>query len=432
MKILVVYDLLYRDDRNTINEFLYSFKKYSDEECYYLNAAYGIPRYITKINFDLIVFQNTFFSFRWHYAMTPKNNHIFKDLKGYKIALPQDECLNTDSISRFFMESEVKTVFTCVPESEWKRVYPREKSGLQHYFTVFAGYIDEIAARKWAKLYRRHGARPIDVGYRARNIPFWLGRHGILKWQLTEKFMNAAINHGLKLDLSNNEKDAFHGDEWYKFLGNCRVVLGCEGGASLLDSDGSIKIRTEEYVLKHPKATFEEVESACFPGLDGSFKFFTLSPRHFEACITRTCQALVEGEYGGILKPGLHYIEIKKDWSNINEVMEQIEDVEFCQRIADRAYTDIVEPSLYTYRHFVRGVLSNAQKVGVFIPDTKRSDAHYLKLLERRERLPLVYSPVAFCIGHIQVIVYKMILKMNLYASFKKLEFILKGARSTN
>jgi len=432
MKILVVYDLLYRDDRNTINEFLYSFERYADEECYYLNAAYGIPQYVTRINFDLIIFQNTFFSFRWHYTSAPKNNHIFKDLKGYKIALPQDECLNTDSLCDFFQQSGVKTVFTCVPQQEWQRVYPRGKSGLQHYFTVFAGYIDELALNKWSKLSLHHGARSIDVGYRARQSPFWLGRHGILKWQLTEQFMNTAVNYNLKLDLSNNESDAFHGDQWYEFLGNCRVVLGCEGGASLLDVDGRVKIKTEEYVLKHPQATFEEVESACFPGLDGNFKFFTLSPRHFEACITRTCQALVEGEYGGIFKPGVHYIEIKKDWSNMDDVMEQIMDVDFCERIADNAYRDIVEPGIYTYRNFVRGVLDHVRKVGVFIFSSNRDDARYLKLLERRERLPFVYSPVAFWIGYIQVTVYKMILKMNLYANFKKLEFLFRRSLKKN
>jgi len=432
MKILVVYELLYKDDRNTINEFLYSFERYSDEEYYYLNAAYGVPRYITRINFDLIVFQNTFFSFRWHYAATPRNNHIFKDLNGYKIALPQDEFLNSDSLCDFFMNSGVKTVFTCVPQPEWQKVYPREKSGLQHYFTVVAGYIDEIALKKWTKLYRHHHTRPIDVGYRARKIPFWLGRHGILKWQLTEQFMNAAVNRDLKLDLSNNESDAFHGDQWYEFLGNCRVVLGCEGGASLLDVDGSVKVKTEEYLFKHPHATFEEVEGACFPGLDGGFKFFTLSPRHFEACITRTCQALVEGDYGGILKPGVHYIEIKKDWSNMDEVVEQIQDVDFCERIADNAYRDIVEPGLYTYRNFVRGVLDHVRKVTILMPNPNREHTNYLELLERRERLPFVYSPMAFGVGYIQVAVYKMILKMDLYASFKKLEFLLKGAPKNN
>ena len=60
MKILVIYYSWNKSARNTYNEHLYSFKRYSDEECYYLNAAYGIPNYIARIDFDLVVYHYLF------------------------------------------------------------------------------------------------------------------------------------------------------------------------------------------------------------------------------------------------------------------------------------------------------------------------------------------------------------------------------------
>jgi len=168
------------------------------------------------------------------------------------------------------------------------------------------------------------------------------------------------------------------------------------------------------------------LEVACFPGLDGNLKLFALSPRHFEACMTRTCQALVEGEYGGILKPGVHYIEIKKDWSNIPEVIKQIEDVDYCERIADNAYRDIVESGSYTYRNFVQLVLEHVRSVHQFTSSDNPDDMRYFRLLELRERFPFIFSPVGFWIGHIKVIIYRLVIKLGQYHNYKKLEFLFK------
>ncbi|MBT8506740.1 hypothetical protein B1F79_04690 [Coxiella-like endosymbiont of Rhipicephalus sanguineus] len=45
-----------------------------------------------------------------------------------------------------------------------------------------------------------------------------------------------------------------------------------------------------------------------------------ISPRHFEAVATKTLQILYEGEYSNILKPWVHYVPLKKDYSNFDEV----------------------------------------------------------------------------------------------------------------
>jgi hypothetical protein len=426
VNILIAYYLPNINDRKTLSEHLYSFRHYSGERYYYLNAVYGIPRLCISINFDLVIFHYTFLAYlRYGKVRSGTLFQTCKDLSGYKVAIPQDEYQDSDRLNEFFLLSGVKTVFTCLPESEWQKVYPRQKSGLEHYLTVFTGYVDEIAAGKLARLNPSRRIRPIDVGYRARKNPYWLGKFGMIKWQLTEKFLNAPVQHNLKLDLSNDPRDVFYGDKWYGFLSNCRVVLGCESGASLHDPDGSIMSTVDRYMDKHPVASFEEVEEACFPMLDGNLELFALSPRHFEACMTRTCQALVEGEYGGIFKPGIHYIEIKKDWSNIADVLRQIEDVDYCERIADNAYRDIIESDLYTYRKFVEMVINHAREVSTYIPDVNRDDARYLDALERRERHPFVFSPFAFLIVYVKFVAYRMLVRLNLHEDYRKIASLI-------
>ena len=390
MKILIVYHKIYeRDIRATIDEHLYSFRRYSIEKCYYLNAALGIPAYLKWIKFDLIIFHYTFFAWKWFpKAKTGflKRCERLKEVRGYKVAIPQDEYVHSDAVCSFFREFGIKTVFTCLPETEWQKVYPREKSGLEHYVTVLTGYIDEGAVARISK-YKKE-LREIDIGYRARKLPYWLGRHGQLKWLLAEKFSKTDRGHGLRVDISTEPGDVFLGEDWYRFLLRCRTVLGCEGGASLHDPEGSIWQRVETYMETHPSAEFDEVEQSCFPGQDGNLKLFSLSPRHFECCITRTCQVLVEGDYGGILKPGVHYIDIKKDWSNLEQVMQKIKDRFYCERLAENAFGDIVGSGLYTYRKFVDKVIAHSQSVVNKEGESfSRRELICLELIEYRERL---------------------------------------------
>jgi len=81
-----------------------------------------------------------------------------------------------------------------------------------------------------------------------------------------------------------------------------------------------------------------------------------LTPRHFEACITRTCQILLEGSYNGVFQPWRHYIPLKNDYSNLDEVFEALADDNLVDRIADQAYEDIVASGKWSYRTFVREV----------------------------------------------------------------------------
>ena len=133
--------------------------------------------------------------------------------------------------------------------------------------------------------------------------------------------------------------------------------MGVKGGGSLLDRDVTVQERYLNYVANHPGASFEELEAACFPQLDGSLHLRAISPRHLEACATRTCQILLEGDYNGILKPGWHYIELKRDFSNVDEVLDMVHQDHLREAITERAYREIVESGQFTYRRFVEYVM---------------------------------------------------------------------------
>lgn len=420
LKILIIYfQESSTNIRNTIDEHLYSFDRYSEEACYYLNVAFGIPADICGVNFNIVIYHYTVCD-RRHFRSKFEKQLVkwqkLKKLSGYKVAIPQDEYLNTDLLCKFFLEYSVKTVFTCLPETEWEKVYPKKLSGVDHFVTVLTGYVDENAMERISKYV--NGDRDIDIGYRARKVPYYLGRHGCLKWQIADKFTDACSGSSLKLDISTDDNnDVYFGDDWYEFLCRCRTVIGCEGGSSLIDHDGKIRLLVDDYLRDNPNARYEEVEQACFPGVDGNLKLFAVSPRHFECCMTKTCQVLMEGDYAGIFKPGVHYIEVKKDWSNLSEVVSQISNHDLCKQIAENAYRDIIGSGQFTYKKFVNTVIENSSRHIPVTLSEGSDDVVALKKLESREKNSHIYL-IPY---RLKYLVHSVLKLMGLFENYKQI-----------
>jgi hypothetical protein len=285
---------------------------------------------------------------------------VLKNCPAVKVALPQDEFFYTKAVCNFINEFGIQHVFSVSPPSEWPKIYKTVDFKKVKFYQVLTGYLEESTLEKINGLARNSTARTIDIGYRSWRAEPWLGRHGFLKTQVAELFEKRAAMKGLRTDISTRSEDTFFGDDWYKFLLRCKYTIGVEGGASLLDWDGSVRQKTQTYMSQHPQASFNEVETACFPGLDGSLSLFAISPRHLEACATKTCQVLIEGEYNGLLTAGKHYIELKRDFSNFDHVLHLIKRDALRNEIVENAYQEVVESGRFNYRSFVRFILERS------------------------------------------------------------------------
>ena len=397
-KILIVYyhDLGY-PLRVTSHDMLYCFEEFSECLCYYVNGAFGIPEYLKDIDFDLIIFHGILLSKR----SLPKRlrdfmrrSNILNEFKGKRIAFAQDEYSRTNLLCRFMNEFKVQHIFSLAPSSLWQTIYPNIDWEKVKFETVLPGYLNEGTLEKIRALEHSVEEKDIDIGYRARGLRYSLGSHGILKHKIGEVVKTHALSYGLKVDISNRPEDTFLGLDWYRFLLRCKYTIGVEGGASVLDPEGKVLLAVNDYVAKNPDASFEEVEDACFKGLDGNFQYFTLSPRHLEACATRTCQILIEGHYNGILKPGVHYIELKKDFSNIDEVLGIVKEDKLREEIVQRVYKDVVESEKYTCKNFVKTVLNHSLGENYGWSRINATDRELYLKNKKREKLLWRYIPV--------------------------------------
>ena len=160
------------------------------------------------------------------------------------------------------------------------------------------------------------------------------------------------------MDISNEPADTLLGDDWHRFLLNSRYTIGVESGASILDRGGRIRACSDAFVEANPDSSFEDVERHCFAGLDGGLNLRAIAPRHFEACITRTPQILVEGSYNGILEAGRHYIPVRADFANLSEVVDEVVRGDH-REMAEQAYAEIVASGTFGYPAFVSSVLAS-------------------------------------------------------------------------
>tara|TARA_B110000046_G_scaffold112510_1_gene119679 strand:+ start:9911 stop:11218 length:1308 start_codon:yes stop_codon:yes gene_type:complete len=390
MNILVIYSNLDYPLRTTIDEHLYSFKRYNHgNKVFYLNADQplkgkdtALPEYLKKIYFSAILFHYGFVGSRWNGLKSLQRQvsliQYFKDQNVERLIFPQDEYKNPKALVWLINYFNITKVFSVSPESEWPILYQGVDFNKVQFHLTLTGFLDTKAVKKLKKSVDRT-TKNIDIGYRARKLPPWLGKHGYLKTEIAQVFSKACENRNLKVDISIKQEDTFLGDSWYGFMVRCKYMLGVEGGATVLDTDGDIWNKGTEYLTKNPNASFEEVEKHCFPNLDGKLQVKAISPRHLEACATKTCQILTEGYYNGILKPDVHYIELKNDFSNLSEVLEKVQKDEVRSKITERAYQDIVVSRKYSYGQFTFDVFKTLKD-----NDAKSTFTSYCFLLVNR------------------------------------------------
>jgi hypothetical protein len=331
-----------------------------------VNLAFGsFPSYLKKINYDLIIFDWSFVGTRVDRDFFIKIKScisILKEMPGVKICMPQDEFCSMDLMCEFINEFNIAIVFSVASETEWPKLYRTVDFQKVKFIRVLTGYLDSNLVEIWRSKITSIRNRPIDIGYRTVSTAIW-GRFNLIKGELASVFLKESIKQNLNVDIAVGSEHFKMGDEWLRFLSNCRYTLGVEGGSSLLDWDGSLSSLIHAFLRSNPNASFDQLEECCIPpGKDGEINVVAISPRHLEACLTRTVQILVEGEYNNILIANIHYIPLKRDFSNINEVFELMGNETARLEMAERAYNDIVASGEYTYKQMVNIVLESVKK----------------------------------------------------------------------
>jgi hypothetical protein len=142
---------------------------------------------------------------------------------------------------------------------------------------------------------------------------------------------------------------------------DCRATLGTESGSNVFDDDGHIQQAVERAFTKDPATPYDIIHARYLARHEGKIRMNQISPRVFEAISLETALVLFEGEYSGIIEPGVHYIPLKKDFGNVDDVLSKLADNRYLEAMVKRAYEDVIESRQYSYKAFVEmvsGVIS--------------------------------------------------------------------------
>ncbi|MDB9891247.1 hypothetical protein OAD74_07725 [Alphaproteobacteria bacterium] len=352
--------------RNTSLNHLYAFERYAPEHEYVYHCAYWhVTEQLKQINFCAIILDTSFMSQR-----TVRPRKLLDELRAkytwlrysraIKLALPQDEYDECDVLDEWLEEMGVDVIGTVVGHRE--TLYPRMLHKAE-FIELLTGYVDYEELLRIESFVKPMASRTVDIGYRGRALPYYFGRLGQQKTEIYRQFKKATAGKRIITDMKISSNGALFGDEWRKFLCNSRFTLGLLSGSSMRDPRGKIRDQLEKLLLERPNTTFDEAEREIFPSEDGQYIFSAISPRIFEAAAGRSCQILIEGHYAEGFKANLHYIPLKPDYSNVDEILERLNDHKEAELIADRCYDLLIRDQRYHYGSFVSIVLGKIQEL---------------------------------------------------------------------
>jgi hypothetical protein len=303
-------------------------------------------------NFDVIILHYSIMI--WSENYLPKIYvTALQNYRGLKILFIQDEYREIYNALDMMERIGVDLLFTCVPERSIESIYGALRRRGVRIEKTLTGYVPISFDQS---VVRGMDERTLDVAYRAREVPFSLGKLGQEKINIAKGFKQRCALCGLREDINWTEESRIYGDAWYKFLASSRTSLGTESGSSICDFTGAIDRATKEYLAEKPSASFDEVERQILAPYEGNVIVNAISPRVFEAAFLRTVLILFPGEYSDLLQPGRHYIVLEKDFSNFDDVADQIRDVRHLETIANRTFCDLVETNNWSFPKFAQDV----------------------------------------------------------------------------
>lgn len=323
------------------------FARYSKHRCFYHNFVYQFDPEMDFSKFDVVVFTHNF----WLPTLSEAQRKAVRNIKALKVLFLQDEFQYLREFNAIMGEMGINLMFTCAAKRDFDQFYPKKLiPSLREVHQNLTGYVTDALMKPGL---RARGPRRWDVGYRGRAPIYYMGLLGQHKLRIAEEFTRLCEREGFTYNISYQEEDRLTGQHWFDFLRSTRIQLGSPSGTSIVDLDGSLIEAEQKYRAEKPHATFEEVYKKILKPHEGKMKIDTVSPRHFEYAATGATMVMIEGDYGGYIKPGEHYIPVAPDYSNLDDVAGKMRDRKLCEKIADQAYDHLIGSGDFRAEKFV-------------------------------------------------------------------------------
>ncbi len=162
-------------DASTVMEHVRAFSRHSRHRIWEVNTDLGFPPALAGVEFGAVIIHYCVFGMG-AYRLNDDWLEYLNGSDAYKVAFFQDECTRCQRRFRFLNEHRVDCVFTCLEPSEFGKVYGRY-TDVPKLVSNIPGYVPDELAGIGERFTVPDAERPVDVGYRGRPLPSYLG-HG--------------------------------------------------------------------------------------------------------------------------------------------------------------------------------------------------------------------------------------------------------------
>jgi hypothetical protein len=350
-RILVAYSMGSTFVPTTL-EYLLALKNFTHYEVDYVHVTHG-----AWLDFDIneydVVFHNYCARLCFDGYVSQHYQKALMNFRGLKILSVQDDYDRTATLHRAIRRLGFHVLLTWIQSDFWPLVYPKsEFPGLTIIWSL-TGYVPERL------LDRQFSIAPLAdrktwIAYRGRDIGAKYGRLGFEKYEIGRRMKEICAARGVPHDIAMDDASRIYGDAWFEFLGSSRTMLGSESGSNAFDFDGRLEEAIKAFGTLHGRPpTYQEFKGVLDP-LEAPFDVGTISPRVLECATTMTPMILFRGRYSNAIEADVHYIPLEKDFSNAEAILARLDDLEYLQGFADRAYRRLVQSGDYGHRSFAR------------------------------------------------------------------------------
>ena len=351
MNILFLYNAN-QTFTNTVFEHVNAFSLHSRNRFFFCHHDPISPFNIDLSEFDAVILH---YSVRLPFdQVTEEAAKALAYYQGLKVLFIQDEYDHMRRVWYWIKRLGFQLVFTVVPKENIVRVYPPLEFPGVRFISNLTGYVPEGLTPD--KDILPPSSRDLWVGSRARPLPIRYGQLGQEKIGVGRLVRRYCETHGIRHSIAWTEEARIYGAQWYEFIASCRAMLGSESGSNVFDWDGTLADRIARFRLAHKFSSDKDVYREILAPLEIPGLMNQISPRVFEAIAFRTVLILFEGGYSGVVSAGLHFIPLKKDGSNLEEVFALLRDDAYVDKMTKRAYEDVIVSGKYSYKTFVKMV----------------------------------------------------------------------------
>ncbi len=346
MKSLIIY---YQNENTKTLSYqigwVEAFKKNSLFDCDFLNLDNFFPfqKKIPNIkqlnnlifkNYDCIILLHSVFSNACVLPFYIKS--ILRNKKSYKVFFVGNEYKHIPEKINFTKYLRINLFIT---QSHLQSVIDLYKDNLN----INVEYISNVGIDErifYPKI--SFEKRDSIIGYRSGIDPLYFGnqqRVNLFKFLKEYSF----INKNFIFDVSVDKKDRFSYLEWANFINNCKCMFAPNTGWDYFSLNDNLRNEVNKSGIKD----YNKIYNKFFINLKEGIKWRCVTGKTIEPAACKTPLIMVEGDYDKF-KPDTHYIQLKEDYSNMNECLEKLNDYNFVNHIVENSYQLVKNNYLYT------------------------------------------------------------------------------------